>query len=207
VWSRTSYLTKREVKETVALWSGTKLYDRPLWLRALDPAEFGKQEDEGMRKKLAMAIAALGLSTGVLMLGTPAQAQGVKVGVITCNVSSGFGFIFGSSRAVNCTFSPGPGHPEHYVGAINKFGVDIGYVAGGVLVWSVVAPAANPGPCALAGTYGGATGSATVGVGLGANVLVGGSSNSVALQPVSFEGSTGLNVAAGVAEMTLTCQP
>ena len=37
--------------------------------------------------------------------------------------------------------------------------------------------------------------SATVGVGLGANVLVGGSGNSIALQPVSIEGTTGLNVA------------
>jgi hypothetical protein len=160
-----------------------------------------------MPRKLAIAIFVLSLAAGAVGLNTPAQAQGVKVGVLTCNVSSGFGFVFGSSRSVNCTFSPGPGHPEHYVGAINKFGVDIGYIAGGVLVWSVVAPAANPGPCAIAGTYAGATGSATVGVGLGANVLVGGSSNSVALQPVSFEGSTGLNVAAGVAEMSLTCQP
>ena len=160
-----------------------------------------------MPRKLAVAICAFGLAGGALALNNAAQAQGVKVGVLTCNVASGFGFVFGSSRSVNCTFSPGPGHPEHYVGSINKFGVDIGYVAGGVLVWSVVAPVANPGPCSLAGTYGGATGSATVGVGLGANVLVGGSSNSIALQPVSFEGSTGLNVAAGIAELSLTCQP
>ena len=161
-----------------------------------------------MPRKLAIAVCALGVAAGALTLGTPAQAQGVKVGVLTCNVSSGFGFVFGSSRAVNCTFSPGPGgRPEHYVGAINKFGVDIGYIAGGVLVWTVVAPTANLGPCSIAGTYAGATGSATVGVGLGANVLVGGSANSIALQPVSFEGNTGLNVAAGIAEVNLTCQP
>jgi len=162
-----------------------------------------------MPRKLAIAVCALGMAAGALMLGTPAHAQGgVKVGVLTCNVSSGFGFVFGSSRSVNCTLSPGPGgRPEHYAGAINKFGVDIGYIAGGVLVWTVVAPAANVGPCAIAGSFGGATGSATVGVGLGANVLVGGSANSIALQPVSFEGNTGLNVAAGIAEVTLTCQP
>jgi hypothetical protein len=62
-------------------------------------------------------------------------------------------------------------------------------------------------PGALSGTYTGATGSATVGVGVGANVLVGGSGNSTMLQPVSIEGTTGLNVAAGIAEMTLTYQP
>jgi hypothetical protein len=162
-----------------------------------------------MLGKLAIAICALGLAAGGLMLSTPAHAQGgVKVGVLTCNVASGFGFVFGSSRAINCTFSPsGGGPPQHYVGAINKFGVDIGYLQGGVIVWGVVAPTANLAPGSLTGTYGGATGSATVGVGVGANVLIGGSSNSIALQPVSIEGSTGLNVAAGIAEMTLTFQP
>jgi hypothetical protein len=160
-----------------------------------------------MLRKLGIAISTLGLAAGALALDTPAQPQGLQVGVLTCNVASGFGFIFGSSRAVNCTFSPKGGPPQHYVGAINKFGVDIGYLQGGVMVWTVVAPTANPAPGALSGTYTGATGSATVGVGVGANVLVGGSGNSIALQPVSIEGTTGLNVAAGIAEMTLTFQP
>lgn len=162
-----------------------------------------------MFRKFAIAICALGLTAGGSMLSTPARAQGgVKVGVLTCNVASGFGFIFGSSRAINCTFSPSAGlPPQHYVGAINKFGVDIGYLQGGVIVWGVVAPTANLAPGSLSGTYAGATGSATVGVGVGANVLVGGSGNSIALQPVSIEGTTGLNVAAGIAEMTLTFQP
>jgi hypothetical protein len=160
-----------------------------------------------MSRKLAAATVVVGLTAGTLGLATPVQAQGVQVGLLTCNVASGFGFIFGSSRAVNCTFSPGGGPPQHYAGAINKFGVDIGYLQGGVIVWTVVAPTANVVPGSLAGTFAGATGSATIGVGLGANVLVGGSSNSIALQPVSIEGTTGLNVAAGIAEMTLTFQP
>ncbi len=58
-------------------------------------------------------------------------------------------------------------------------------------------------PGSLAGNYGGVTAGATVGVGLGANVLVGGSNNSIALQPLSIEGNTGLNVAAGIADITL----
>jgi hypothetical protein len=160
-----------------------------------------------MLRKLAIAIGALGLAAGISAAGTPARAQGVQVGTLTCNVASGFGFVFGSSRAINCTFSPAGGPPQHYVGAINKFGVDIGYLQGGIIVWTVVAPTANLAPGSLSGTYAGATGSATVGVGVGANVLVGGSGNSVALQPVSIEGTTGLNVAAGIAEMTLTFQP
>jgi hypothetical protein len=160
-----------------------------------------------MLKKLAVAISALGMAAGAFALETPAQAQAAKAGVLTCNVSGGFGFIFGSSRAVNCTFSPGGGPPQHYAGAINKFGVDIGYVQGAVMVWAVLAPTTNPEPGSLAGTYVGATASATVGVGAGANLLVGGSGNSISLQPLSIEGSTGLNVAGGIAEMTLTFQP
>jgi hypothetical protein len=160
-----------------------------------------------MLRKLAVVAVAVGLAGSALGLGTPAQAQAVKAGVLTCNVASGFGFIFGSSRAINCTFAPGGGPPQHYAGAINKFGVDIGYVQGGVMVWAVLAPTTNPDPGSLAGTYVGATASATVGVGIGANVLVGGSGNSISLQPISIEGNTGLNVAGGVAELSLTFQP
>lgn len=160
-----------------------------------------------MFRKLAVAIGAFGLTVGVAGIEMSAQAQAVKAGVLTCNVAGGFGFIFGSSRAVNCTFSPGGGPPQHYAGAINKFGVDIGYVQGAVMVWAVLAPTTNPGPGSLAGTFVGATGSATVGVGIGANVLVGGSANSISLQPLSIEGSTGLNVAGGIAELSLTFQP
>jgi len=160
-----------------------------------------------MLKKLAVAIGAFSLAAGALTLGSAAQAQGVKAGVLTCNVASGFGFVFGSSKAVNCTFSPAGGPPQHYVGSIDKFGVDIGYTSGGVLVWTVLAPTTSPAPGALTGAYGGATASATAGVGVGANVLVGGSGSTISLQPLSIEGNTGLNVAAGVAALTLTYQP
>jgi hypothetical protein len=161
-----------------------------------------------MLRKFAIAISALGLAAGASVLGTPARAQGgVQVGTLTCNVAGGFGFIFGSSRAINCTFAPPGGPPQYYTGSIDRFGVDIGYVRGGVLIWTVVAPTANIAPGSLAGTFAGATASATVGVGLGANVLIGGSGNSIALQPLSIQGTTGLNVAAGIASMTLTYAP
>jgi hypothetical protein len=161
-----------------------------------------------MPRKLAVAFGAIGLLAGGLMYAAPVQAQAVKAGALSCNVASGFGFIFGSSKAVNCTFSPaGGGPPQHYVGSIDKFGVDIGYTSGGVLVWAVFAPSTSPAPGTLAGSYGGATASATAVVGVGANVLVGGSGSSISLQPISIEGNTGLNVAAGVAALTLTYQP
>jgi len=145
---------------------------------------------------------------GIAALTAPASAQSaVKVGTLSCNVASGFGFIFGSSKALNCTYSGVGGQYEHYMGSIMKFGADIGYTSGGIIVWTVVAPVAAMHPGALAGSYAGATGSATVGVGLGANVLVGGSNNTIALQPLSIEGNTGLNVAAGVAAIQLSPAP
>jgi hypothetical protein len=159
-----------------------------------------------MLRKLGLAIGALGIAAGaVLAPGTSAQAQsGVRIGTLSCNVAGGWGFVFGSSKAMRCTLSPGPaGHPEHYYGRINKFGVDIGYTSGGVLVWAVFAPTANVAPGSLTGDYAGATASATVGVGAGANVLVGGSNHTISLQPLSIEGNTGLNVAAGIGAITL----
>jgi hypothetical protein len=158
-----------------------------------------------MFRKLVVALA---WTISMLVLGAPAYAQGgVRVGTLTCSVAGGWGFVFGSSKAVRCTLAPGGGRPEHYAGSINKFGVDIGYTQGGVLVWGVFAPTANLAPGALSGNYVGATGSATVGVGAGANVLVGGSNRTISLQPVSIEGNTGLNVAAGIGAMSLRYQP
>ena len=157
--------------------------------------------------KLRFATLSLFLAGGVLASSAPAHAQGgVQVGTLTCNVAGGWGFVFGSSKAVRCTFARAGGQPEHYAGAINKFGVDIGYTQGGVLVWGVFAPTANLAPGALSGNYVGATGSATVGVGAGANVLVGGSNRTISLQPLSIEGNTGLNVAAGIGAMNLRYQ-
>jgi hypothetical protein len=161
-----------------------------------------------MFRKLAIAAGSLGMALGVIGNGSAALAQGnVQVGTLTCNVAGGWGFVFGSSKGLRCTFARAGGRPEHYAGTINKFGVDIGYTQGGVLVWGVFAPSANLAPGALSGNYVGATGSATVGVGAGANVLVGGSNRTISLQPVSIEGNTGLNVAAGIGSITLRYQP
>ena len=155
---------------------------------------------------IAAFTAALG---SALALIAPAQAQapGVVIGSLSCSVASGFGFIFGSSRAINCTFAGPGGRYEHYVGDISKFGVDIGFTQGGILVWTVIAPTASLAPGVVAGNYVGATASATVAVGVGANALIGGSNNSIALQPLSVEANRGLNVAAGVAALKLTPAP
>jgi len=157
-----------------------------------------------MRHKLFLGLAV------AATLGFTAQAQadpaGVKVGVLTCNVSSGWGFVFGSSKDLRCTYTGATNVSEDYAGSINKYGVDIGYEKGGVMVWAVFAPTSTLPHGALAGNYGGVTAGGSVGVGAGANALVGGSNNTISLQPLSIEGSAGLNVAAGVASISLTSQ-
>lgn len=166
-----------------------------------------------MKVSSGKVVVVLALALALSALATPqarAQEEGgggksaaVRAGYLTCHVSSGWGLIFGSSRDMHCSYAMQPGYTEFYTGSITKFGADIGYLSSAVMLWAVLAPTTNLGQGALAGTYAGATASAAVGVGAGANVLVGGFNHSIALQPVSIEGQNGLNIAAGVAALTL----
>jgi hypothetical protein len=160
-----------------------------------------------MTKKFRLMIGAAAL--GVLAAAGTAQAapHGVNVGSLTCSVASGWGFIFGSSKDLHCVFRQNDRRTQHYVGTISKFGVDIGYTEGGVLVWGVVAPSSDVRAGTLDGDYVGASASATVGVGIGANALVGGFDKSITLQPVSVSGNRGLNVAGGIGAISLKYEP
>lgn len=153
-----------------------------------------------MKKSLFASAFALTL------LAAPALADGgVKVGVLNCDLSAGVGLILGGSQSASCVFQ-GANGPETYEGRIGQVGLDIGFTEASVMSWVVFAPGQlNRG--SLQGTYVGATAEATVAVGLGANVLVGGSGESIALQPVSVGGQAGLNVAAGLAQFTLKYVP
>jgi hypothetical protein len=155
-------------------------------------------------KKLLTSAALLG-AMAAAAVSVPAQAAGVRIGTLACHEAGGWGLILGSSHKVRCLFTSNAEHdrPEVYEGSISKFGVDLGYQASAVIVWAVLAPTNHLGHGDLAGSYGGATANAAVGVGAGANVLLGGLEKSVALQPVSITGETGFNVAAGVGALTL----
>lgn len=157
-----------------------------------------------MKNTVRAAIGAAALVLAVTALHVPAEAQNrTRVGVLDCDVSGGIGLIVGSRKAMNCSFTPSnQGRREAYSGSIGRFGLDVGATAGGRMVWAVFAATAG-GPAALAGTYAGASGEASLGAGLGANVLVGGSNRTVALQPLSVQGQAGLNLAVGVAALTL----
>lgn len=160
-----------------------------------------------MRTTLGLMMSAAVL--GAFALAAPAQAaeHGVKVGVLTCDVASGWGFVFGSTKDLHCVFNQSHRRPVHYDGSIAKYGVDIGYTEGGVLVWGVIAPTSDVRPGALDGDYVGASASATVGVGVGANALIGGFDRSFSLQPLSVSGNEGLNVAGGIGSISLKYAP
>lgn len=145
------------------------------------------------------------LAASVLALGAgaaQAQSRPIQIGTLDCDVAGGVGLIVTSQKQMRCVFRR-KGRDEIYVGRITRYGLDIGVTGPGRMVWTVFAPTTGVGRGALAGGYAGAAAQATLGAGLGANVLVGGGRRSFSLQPVSVQGQTGLNLALGVAGLDL----
>jgi uncharacterized protein DUF992 len=147
-------------------------------------------------------------SATLTALGSGPTADGVKAGLLACQISPSVGFIVGSFQQMTCRFTPDSGMaPENYTGSINRIGLDIGITGGRQLAWAVYAPTRGVAPGGLAGAYVGASGDASLGVGLGANFLLGGSNNTVALQPFSVENQTGVSLALGIASLQLSPAP
>jgi hypothetical protein len=157
-------------------------------------------------KRIGLQAIAAAALTGMFLASPAAVAQkneGVRVGVLTCNVSGGAGFVFGSSKDLRCHFKSSDGRDERYEGAINKFGLDIGVTGAAVMTWAVLAPTDEVGRGALAGNYIGASAEASAGVGAGANLLIGGNDDTISLQPLSVQGQTGVNAALAISELVL----
>jgi len=135
----------------------------------------------------------------------PASAQQpmVQVGVLECRGGASIGFILGSVTNLGCVLRVSGFPEDRYVATIRKVGVDLGITEETALAWAVYSPVARFGPGDLSGDYAGAQGSASVGIGAGGNVLVGGSNNSISLQPLSLQGQVGLNLAAGLESLEL----
>lgn len=156
-----------------------------------------------MNKTIIAAAAAT-----IVAAAAPASAQMARAGSLECDVSGGVGMVITSSKALDCLFFRDDGAPpEHYVGTIKRFGVALGATGPGHLDWLVATSTNRIGPGALTGDYGGVGASATAGVGLGANALVGGSNRTVSLQPFSVQAQVGVDVAAGVTSMELDFVP
>jgi len=158
-----------------------------------------------MKTVLKAGLAAAALAGAVLAAGTlPAAAQTrVQVGQLRCNLAPTVGFIIGSVRDATCTFTPRRGKARSYQASITRLGLDIGVSGKGVLLWGVFAPSSQVNPETLRGNYVGASANAAVGAGLGANVLVGGNNNTIALQPLSVEAETGINLGLTVSNLSL----
>lgn len=154
-----------------------------------------------MRSYLVAAVAALSFTAAT----GSAEAQGrVRAGGLSCNLAPTVGLIIGSRQQISCTFQPSTGgRVERYSGTVGRLGIDLGVTGGGRMIWAVFARTSKLPPRTLAGTYVGASGDASLGIGGGANVLVGGSNRSISLQPLSLQGQVGVNFALGVASMTL----
>ena len=151
------------------------------------------------RKHLLSTLAVAGLA----MAASSAAEARVDVGVLRCTIAGGVGYIVGSSKSMRCTFTQRNGSAVAYRGQVTKIGVDIGFTRQSYLSWAVLAPTRDIAGRALDGRYGGVTAEATLGGGVGANALIGGSRRSVVLQPLSVQAQTGLNIAAGVAGLSL----
>lgn len=153
--------------------------------------------------KRMFATTAAGLFAALAAIGAAHAESRVEVGMLNCNVAGGTGFVFGSSKSMNCTFKHVNGSTENYGGEINKWGIDIGRTEKSDIVWAVLAPSRDIPPGALVGRYAGLSAEATAGVGVGANAMVGGFEKSIALQPFSVQAQKGLNIAAGIGGMEL----
>ncbi|MBR1221891.1 DUF992 domain-containing protein [Bradyrhizobium sp. U87765 SZCCT0131] len=154
-------------------------------------------------RRLSALVGAAAAMLVASFTAASAQQSRVQVGVLECRGGASTGFIVGSVTNLSCRLTADGRRPDFYVAQIRKIGLDLGITEQSALSWAVFAPTARIGRGDLSGKYAGVQGSATVGVGLGGNALIGGSANSFALQPLSVQGQVGVSVAAGIAELTL----
>lgn len=150
-----------------------------------------------------LLLAATVAACAIGFAGSSFAAEHVEVGSLDCDVSAGVGLIVTEHQSVTCAFKPtGSGAVENYTGKINEIGIDLGTTTKGKMAWLVYAPASRDKD-ALAGTYTGVSADAAVGLGLGANALVGGQHGTVSLQPISVKTEEGLNIAVGISALKL----
>lgn len=149
-------------------------------------------------------LATLGAFALTCIVALPAHAERLRVGRLVCTATPRVGLIFGSAQDLRCVFRSASSRRQYsYEGRIRRVGLDIGVTTGSVLSWAVFARNSRIGPGTMRGNYVGASANVAFGLGLGANVLIGGSRRTIVLQPLSIESTVGLNLAASVTNLTL----
>jgi len=156
-------------------------------------------------RHVLVRMAAATVLAGLTALASAQERNHVRVGTLRCVEAYGWDLVFSSSHDLKCVFSGVERRAKHvrFTGEIKRYGVDIGFQENAVILWAVTSASGKFTPGAIAGKYAGATAEAAWAVGLGVNVLVGGSRRGVALQPISIEGFDAVNLAAGLAEVEL----
>jgi Protein of unknown function (DUF992) len=152
-----------------------------------------------------MRLLTLTLATAALIapIASANAAPPVRAGILQCQGGQNVGFVVGSVTSLECVFRSEGRRPEPYIAKVQRIGLDLGITEQTQLSWAVSAPNSRLGRGELAGSYGGVGANASIGIGGGGNFLVGGPANAYALQPISLQGQTGLNVAAGIAGLEL----
>jgi hypothetical protein len=165
--------------------------------------EATRMQSTNKSARVVTALAAVAILLSVFA-SRPAAASHLKIGVLTCAAGVKVGLLITSGERIRCSFVPDAHDGENYHGFIRKFGLDVGITAASVIVWAVLAVEGTKyTPGALAGTYAGVSAEETVALGLGANLLLGGSKKAFVLQPLSVQGQVGLNLAVGVSILRL----
>ena len=155
-------------------------------------------------KTNAIIIAAALVATGISGSAFADEKKRTRLGVLECTIDGGWGLLVGSSKKAICKFKQVDGKVETYAGKLSKLGLDVGISGESFMKWVVFTPIGNEvGQHALAGDYVGVSVNGSIGIGLGANALVGGSNKKLGLQPISVEGKTGLNIAVGMSKLSL----
>lgn len=149
------------------------------------------------------SLAGVAFAALIASVASASAQEGVRIGVLECHGGQNVGMIVASSTTLECVFSGQGFRPEPYVAHVTRIGVDLGVTENTSLAWAVHAPTQRVGRGDLAGSYGGVGGNVSFGVGGGGNLLIGGSQNSFALQPLSLQGQTGVNVTGGVVGLEL----
>jgi hypothetical protein len=145
---------------------------------------------------LAGAVVAGTLTSGA---ATPAAAQTVA-GQLRCSIAGGFGLVVAAQRSATCVYRRVDGSVEFYLGSTGRIGVDFGLTNAVTATYNVSAPDSAP-PGALQGIFAGPGAGFTLGAGIGANALVGGTG--AILTPIDNTYVTGLDISAGLGTLDL----
>ena len=152
-------------------------------------------------------LAAAAVFAVAAVAGTAANAQGLgpKIGILICYMVPGnsINLLFYSSQSVMCELWDGRGLAERYRGSTGiGFGLDLEARTNERITFTVFATNFRRGAYQLAGRYRGVKASATLGLGGGIQLLVGGGNKSISLQPALSE-TRGFGVSAGVGYLYL----